>query len=79
VVARTGDADFTALLPDPGRNPDERVAAAARAVAEDVAKDDPANDPVRLALGFGFAVYPGDGRTRDEVLARAAVPRIRTV
>jgi diguanylate cyclase (GGDEF)-like protein len=79
VVARTGDAEFTALLPDPGRNPDERVAAAARAVAEDVAKDDPANDPVRLALGFGFAVYPGDGRTRDELLARAAVPRIRTV
>jgi GAF domain-containing protein len=77
VVGRTGDAEFTALLPDPGPDPEERAASLARAVAEEIAKDDHLNEPVRLALVFGCATHPADGPGREALLARARVPRIR--
>ncbi len=79
VLARSAEAEFGVLLPDPGPAPDERVAALARAVAEDVAKDEKLNAPLRVALAFGYATHPADGRTRDELLPHAAVPRIRMV
>lgn len=79
VLGRTGEAEFTALLPEPGPNPEERVAALARSIADEVAKDDRLNDPVRIALAFGYAVHPLEGRTRGELEARARVARIRMV
>lgn len=79
VLGRTGDEEFMALLPDPGPAPDERVAALARGVADDIAKDDPLNQPVRVALAFGYALHPADGATRKELEARARVARIRMV
>ncbi|MCZ6781950.1 MAG: GAF domain-containing protein, partial [Proteobacteria bacterium] len=61
VLGRTEDSEFTVLMPDPGLSPGERVFALARAVADAIAKDDRLNDPVRVALAFGYAVHPGDG------------------
>jgi diguanylate cyclase (GGDEF)-like protein len=79
VLGRTGDDEFVALLPEPGPAPEDRIAALARAVADDVAKDDRVNQPVRVALAFGYAVHPAEGADRRELEARARVPRIRMV
>jgi diguanylate cyclase (GGDEF)-like protein len=79
VMGRTGKGEFTILLPDPGYSAGERVYALARAVADDVSKDDTLNDPIRIALGFGYALYPTEGGERGELLARAKMPRIRMV
>jgi GAF domain-containing protein len=77
VLARTAEAEFTALLPDPGAVPEERVTGLARAVADDISKDERLNDPVRAALAFGYALHPEEAQGRAELLARAAKPRIR--
>ena len=79
VLGRTGEAEFTALLPEPGPAPEEHIAALARAIADDVAKDDRLNDPVRIALAFGYAIHPLEGATRAELEARSRVARIRMV
>jgi GAF domain-containing protein len=79
VAGRSDRAEFTLLLPEPGHSPSERVFALARSVADDVSKDDALNDPVRVALAFGYAVHPEDGTDQDELLERAREPRIRMV
>ncbi|MFB3118338.1 MAG: GAF domain-containing protein, partial [Myxococcota bacterium] len=79
VMGRTGNGEFTILLPDPGHSAGERVHALARAVADEVSKDDALNDPIRVALGFGYALYPTDGSERQALLTRARMPRIRMV
>jgi GGDEF domain-containing protein len=77
VVARSGDAEFLALLPDPGAAPDERVTALARAVAEEIAREATPEGAPRIGLAFGYAVYDRDGTTREALLARARVTRIQ--
>jgi GGDEF domain-containing protein len=79
VVARTAESEFVVLLPEPGDAPDERVAALARGVADDVRKDERLNEPVRVSLAFGHAVLGPDGATRESLLARTMEPRIRMV
>jgi GAF domain-containing protein len=79
VLGRAADGDFVVIFPEPGFSPDERVFAMARAVADDVSKDDALNDPVRVCLAFGYAVHPGDGADRETLLTRASIPRIRMV
>jgi GGDEF domain-containing protein len=79
VLGRTGPAELTVLLPDPGPTPGERVFDLARAVADELAKDEELNDPARIALAFGYAVHPDDGSDREALLAVAAEPRIRMV
>jgi diguanylate cyclase (GGDEF)-like protein len=79
VVARLGPAEFAVLMPEPGRTPGERVALLARAVAEDVSKDDDLNDPTRVSLSFGYASAPADGRDRKGLLEAARTPRIHMV
>jgi diguanylate cyclase (GGDEF)-like protein len=79
VAARTGEDEFTVLLPDPGASAGERVFALARGVAEHVARADELNEPVRIALAFGYALHPEEGRERDALLARARELRIRMV
>jgi GAF domain-containing protein len=79
VVGRTSDDEFLVLLPEPGFDPEDRVAALARVVADEIAKDDRVNQPLRLALAFGYAVHPADGTTREELEARARIARIRMV
>jgi len=77
VPARTGPAELTALMPELGPEPGERIAELARAVAEEVAADDALNEPARVALAFGHATYPSEGGDREALLAAAATPRIR--
>jgi GGDEF domain-containing protein len=79
VLGRTGDAEFTVLLPDPGFSAGERVFALARAVADEVSKDESLNDPTRITMGFGYAVYPTEGADREALLEAARTPRIRMV
>jgi diguanylate cyclase (GGDEF)-like protein len=79
VLGRTGTAEFTVLLPEPGASPGERVVELSRAVADEVSKQESLNDPLRIALAFGYAEYPSDGRDRDALLARASEARIRMV
>ncbi len=79
VAGRTGDAEFTLLLPEPGFSPGDRVLAAARGVADEIAKDESLNEPLRVALSFGYAVHPAEGTDHASLLARARVPRIRMV
>jgi len=79
VLARTGDDEFAALLPDPGASPEERVTALSRAVAEEIAKDEALAGGPRANLAFGYAVHPAEGADRETLLARARKPRIRMV
>lgn len=78
VLARTGEAEFRILLPEPGAAPDERVTAVARSVAEEVARHS-GSDGSRPGLAFGVAVYPGDGTDVETLVARTRTPRIRMV
>jgi GAF domain-containing protein len=78
VAARTGRAEFSVLLPDPGAQSSELIFGLARAVAEDVAGRATAAEP-RASLAFGHALYPQDGADRESLLARAREPRIRMV
>ncbi|MGI9592873.1 MAG: GAF domain-containing protein, partial [Myxococcota bacterium] len=79
VLARTGDAEFAMLLPDPGPSPEERITRLARSVADRISKDERLNHPVRAVLAFGYALHPSEGSDRDALLKRAQHPRIRMV
>ena len=79
LVARTADAAFTVMLPDPASPAEETVSKLARNVAEEVSSDDRINAPVRIALAFGFALYPNHGADREALRKHAALPRIRMV
>jgi GAF domain-containing protein len=79
VLGRLAESEFAALLPEPGPAPTERITALARAVADEIAKDDRLNQPVRVALAFGYAVHPAEGDGREALLRSAAAPRIRMV
>ena len=79
VMGRTENGEFTILLPDPGYSAGERVYALARAVADDISQDSNLNDPIRVALAFGYALYPAEGADRQALLTRAKMPRIRMV
>jgi GGDEF domain-containing protein len=79
VLGRSDRSEFSVLMPDPGFSPGDRLIALARAVADDVSKDDALNHPVRIALAFGYAIYPDEAGDRDTLLERAREPRIRMV
>jgi len=79
VLGRTGESQFSVLMPEPGPDPARRVADLSRAVAEIISQDEVLNDPLRIALAFGYAVHPQDGATRETLQARASEPRIRMV
>jgi GAF domain-containing protein len=79
VLGRAADDEFILLLPEPGRSASDRAFEIARAVAEDVSKDERLNDPVRICLAFGYASLPEDGSDADSLLSRAREPRIRMV
>jgi diguanylate cyclase (GGDEF)-like protein len=79
VMGRTGKGEFTILMPDPGYSAGERVYALARAVADDISNNSALNDPIRIALSFGYALYPTEGTEREALLSRAGTPRIRMV
>jgi GAF domain-containing protein len=79
VLGRISTAQFAVLMPEPGLSPGERVFEVARAVADEISREDSLNDPVRVALAFGYAVHPGDGADCDTLLVRATAPRIRMV
>ena len=78
VLARTGETEFTFLLPDP-ESAGEGVSPLARRVAEAIASDDGLNAGRRVALAFGYALWPEDTTDADDLIRRAAVPRIRMV
>lgn len=79
VLGRTATSRFTVLLPEPGHSPDQRIAELARSVADAVSKLDSLNSPCRVALAFGYGVYPSDGSDRESLLACAETARIRMV
>ena len=77
VLGRTDPAQFTILLPEPGHSPDQRIAELARSVADQVGKIENLNEPMKVALAFGYAVYPGDGSDHDALISSANNLRIR--
>jgi GAF domain-containing protein len=79
VLGRTGDAEFSVLMPDPSPDPGQHVYELSRGVADDIASDENLNRPVRVSLAFGYASYPAEGGDADSLLARAREPRIRMV
>lgn len=79
VASRTGEDEFTILLPEPGYAASDRITDLARAVADDVSKEDQLNDPVRIGLAFGYAIHPEDGSDAETLLEKAANPRIRMI
>jgi diguanylate cyclase (GGDEF)-like protein len=79
VLGRIGDDTFAVMLPEPGSAPGERVTELARAVADDVSKDEGLNDPIRVSLAFGYATVPSDGMDPESLLTRARVARIHMV
>ena len=79
VIGRIANNGSAVLLPGPGAAPSERVTELARAVADDVSKDEGINDPIRISLAFGYASMPADGTDKDTLLERARVARIHMV
>ncbi len=79
VVTRCENAEFGLLIPDPGHDAAQRVLDLARAVSEDVTRDERVNTPQRIALTFGYAVHAKDGHDAQSLLARARDPRIHMV
>lgn len=79
VLARTGDDEFTALIPDPGPLPDDSISDLARAIAEDVVKDVELNRPTRVNLVFGHAMRSRPDEGREAVIQRSREPRIRMI
>lgn len=76
VLSRSGPSRFTVLMPEPGRAPDQRIAELASRVAQAIAAREDLNQPVKVALAFGYAVYPGDGEDHEMLIAAAQAPRI---
>jgi len=79
VLGRIEENTFAVMLPEPGSAPGERVTELARAVADDISKDEGLNDPIRVSLAFGYATVPSDGMDPESLLARARVARIHMV
>ena len=79
VLARLDRDEFAVLMPEPGRTPGERVFELARAVADEVSKNEALNQPVRIGLAFGYGVHPADGEQGEALLTHAREPRIRMV
>jgi len=79
VVTRSENAEFALLIPEPGHDPAQRVLDLARAVSEDVTRDERLNTPLRIALAFGYAIHGKDGPDAQSLLARARDPRIHMV
>jgi GGDEF domain-containing protein len=79
VVTRCANAEFALLIPEPGHDPAQRVLDLARAVSEDVTRDERINAPQRIALAFGYAIHGKDGPDAQSLLARARDPRIHMV
>jgi GGDEF domain-containing protein len=79
VLGRSGESTFQVVLPEPGTSAGDRVYGLARAVADLVTKEEELNRPVRVALGFGYAIHPYDGDTSEALVAAATPPRIRMV
>jgi GGDEF domain-containing protein len=79
VVGRLSDDEFAVILPEPGAAPSERVTELARAVADDLHKDDAVNQPNPVSLSFGYASVPSDGEDPAPLLERARVARIEMV
>ena len=79
VLARIDRDEFAVLMPEPGRTPGERVFELARAVADEVSKNESLNQPVRIGLAFGYGVHPTDGDDRESLIKHAREPRIRMV
>ena len=83
VLGRRSEAEFEILLPDPGAAPGDRIYALARAVADQVSKDETfrgsEGEQERVSLGFGYAIHPYHGADRAALLGAATPPRIRMV
>jgi diguanylate cyclase (GGDEF)-like protein len=79
VVGRLSADEFAVILPEPGAAPSERVTELARAVADDIHKDDVINQPTNVSLSFGYASVPNDGTDSAPLLERARVARIEMV
>jgi GAF domain-containing protein len=79
VVGRLSLEEFAVILPEPGAAPSERVTELARAVADDIHKDDVLNQPTSVSLAFGYASLPSDGADSAPLLERARVARIEMV
>ena len=79
VLGRRSETEFEILLPDPGEAPGDRIYELARAVADEVCKDESARDDERVSLGFGYAIHPYHGTDRAALLVAATPPRIRMV
>jgi GAF domain-containing protein len=79
VLTRCENAEFALLIPEPGHDAAQRVLDLARAVSEDVTRDERINTPHRIALAFGYAIHGKDGSDARSLLARARDPRIHMV
>jgi GGDEF domain-containing protein len=76
-LARTGEAQLCALLPNPGDDPEALGKQLAAAVARRVSEDPALSFPTPAALAFGFAQAPRDGADADVLLREACRPRLR--
>ena len=69
LAARMGGDEFVVLLPDCDAT---RAAAVASALRQDLRQPRALRDgPVQMDASIGIACFPADGRTPDELLARA--------
>jgi len=78
VVARTEDLTFGILFPEPGARALETITRLTHSINDAVQADLPHDSPIQVQLHYGYAFFPEDGNSPEEVWERASVVRIRT-
>jgi diguanylate cyclase (GGDEF)-like protein len=76
VVARCDGDTFEILMPEPDRSPSEVIAELARRVCETVRREAGPDAPETFPLRFGYAQFPEEGTSANELNARVRQPRV---
>jgi diguanylate cyclase (GGDEF)-like protein len=78
VVARIEDLAFGILFPEPGARALETITRLSHSINDAVQADLLHDAPIQVQLHYGYAFFPEDGHSPEEVWERASVVRIRT-
>jgi GGDEF domain-containing protein len=79
VLARTGPDEFHVLLPEPEGEVQALLGPLARRVREALRREPDASLGERIALEFGYALFPTEGQTPKALLERTRPARIRSM
>jgi diguanylate cyclase (GGDEF)-like protein len=79
ILARTGPDTFEILLPEPDTDVSALLGPLARRTRDAISREPGEDLGERLALEFGYAVFPTDAQTVSGLQDKAREPRIRSI